>query len=108
MRLYTFSVLPLLALADVPLSICPGFNYGIGNAVSFGSGITRWTVYDDSCKAVDSLTTTGSPCTSGTFGCSAPPVIFNSYRNTYVCRRDPNSGVCGGDAISVCLITESE
>ena len=41
------------------------------------------TVYDDSCKAVDSLTTNKNPCTQGTFGCSPPPVIFNRYTNTF-------------------------
>ena len=40
-------------------------------------------VYDDSCNHVDSLTTNGNPCDSGTFGCSPPPVIFNRYTNTF-------------------------
>lgn len=83
------------------LAICPGFNYGVGNVQSLGNGISRckcfvsssfplkftWynagTVYDDGCNAVDSLTTTGNPCTSGTFGCSPPPVTFNRYTNTF-------------------------
>ena len=65
-------------------------------------------VYDDSCNHVDSLTTTGNPCTSGTFGCTPPPITFNSYKNTfsglvYACRPDPNSGKCGDDVISVCV-----
>ncbi|TFK60606.1 hypothetical protein BDN72DRAFT_850388 [Pluteus cervinus] len=106
MRFSAFSLLPLLALADVTLTICPGFNYGIGN-VQRGNVFNRWTIYDDNCNAVDSLTTTGNPCTSGIFGCSPPPIIFNRYTNSftglvYACRTDPRSGVCGNDVISVC------
>ncbi|KAL0958452.1 hypothetical protein HGRIS_000594 [Hohenbuehelia grisea] len=101
------------ALVFVPLfatgvsAICPGFNYGIGNQQSLGGGVSRWTVYNSACGAVDSLTTNQNPCNQGIFGCSPPPIIFNRYTNTftgliYNCRRDPNSGVCGGDVISVC------
>ncbi|TFK68304.1 hypothetical protein BDN72DRAFT_898253 [Pluteus cervinus] len=102
MRFSTFSLLPLLALADVALSICPGFNYGIGNVQALGGGVNRWTIYDDTCSPVDSLTTNENPCTAGIFGCSPPPIIFNRYTNTFSGLIDPNSGVCGNDVISVC------
>ncbi|KAJ3561981.1 hypothetical protein NP233_g9856 [Leucocoprinus birnbaumii] len=100
--------LPFIFSGQLVAAICPGFNYGIGNVQDLGSGFKRWTVYDDSCKAVDSLTTTGNPCTSGgTFGCTPPPITFNWYKNTftkleYTCRPDPQSGKCGNDVISVC------
>ncbi|TFK60607.1 hypothetical protein BDN72DRAFT_507493 [Pluteus cervinus] len=103
------TLLPLLALADVALSVCPGFNYAIGNVQDLGSGYSLWRVYDADCNAVDGLTTNLNPCTSrsGIFGCSPPPILFNRYKNTYTgivytCRTDPNSGVCGNDVISVC------
>ncbi|TFK62355.1 hypothetical protein BDN72DRAFT_932560 [Pluteus cervinus] len=109
MHFSAFSLLPLLALADVALSICPGFNYGIGNVHPLNTGYNRWDVYDDSCNKVDLLTITTSenPCFQGIFGCSPPPVTFNQYTSTrtnlvYNCRPDPNSGVCGTNAISVC------
>ncbi|TFK68310.1 hypothetical protein BDN72DRAFT_841998 [Pluteus cervinus] len=109
MHFSAFSLLPLLALADVALSVCPGFNYAIGNAQPLNTGYKRWLIYDDSCKEADNLvmTTDGNLCTSGVFGCSSPPLAINTYRNTrtglnYACRPDPNSGVCGNDVISVC------
>ncbi|KZV64816.1 hypothetical protein PENSPDRAFT_639117 [Peniophora sp. CONT] len=104
----TFTLIAVIAAAAGQASaICAGFNYGVGNQQSLGGGVSRWTVYDDGCKAVDSLTTTGNPCTQGTFGCSPPPVHFNSYTNTftglhYACRTDSSSGQCGSDVISVC------
>ncbi|KAI0786925.1 hypothetical protein C8Q75DRAFT_720314 [Abortiporus biennis] len=102
----TVLLIPFL-LASPALSICPGFNYGIGNVMSLGDGINRWNVYDDSCNQVDGLVTNENPCTEGIFGCSPPPIIFNRYTNSftgliYACRTDPNSGVCGNDVISVC------
>jgi NAD dependent epimerase/dehydratase family enzyme len=78
-----FSTLTPLLLAPLAAAICPGFNYGIGNQQALGNGISRWTIYDDGCNAVDSLTTTKNPCTTGTFGCSPPPIIFNRYTNTF-------------------------
>jgi hypothetical protein len=65
-------------------------------------------VYDDSCNAVDGLTTDENPCTQGIFSCSPPPILFTGYKNTftglqYACRTDPNSGNCGSDVISVCV-----
>lgn len=69
--------------ASFAAAICPGFNYGIGNQQNLGNGVSRWTVYDDSCNAVDGLTTNKNPCTTGTFGCSPAPVIFNSYKNSF-------------------------
>jgi hypothetical protein len=65
-------------------------------------------VYDDSCNAVDSLTTTENSCTEGMFTCSPAPIHFTGYRNSftglqYACRTDPNSGNCGNDMISVCV-----
>lgn len=104
---YSTSVIVLTVAIGQAMAICPGFNFGIGNQQNLGNGISRWTVYDDSCNAVDGLTTTGNPCTEGIFGCSPPPIIFDEYTNTftglrYACRTDPNSGVCGSDVISVC------
>ncbi|KAJ7596084.1 hypothetical protein C8J56DRAFT_395090 [Mycena floridula] len=100
------SIVPFL-LAGQVAAICPGFNFGIGNAMDLGGGIKRWDVYDDSCKVVDSLTTNENPCDQGTFSCSPPPIHFTGYKSTftglrYACRADPNSGKCGGDTISVC------
>ncbi|KAF9541908.1 hypothetical protein CPC08DRAFT_824331 [Agrocybe pediades] len=92
-------------------AVCPGFNFAVGNQQKLGGidDASRWTIYDDSCNAVDSLTTFlgQNPCDTTTFGCSPPPIIFNRYTNTftglvYACRTDPNSGKCGNDVISVC------
>ncbi|KAJ7645234.1 hypothetical protein DFH06DRAFT_1283420 [Mycena polygramma] len=101
-----------LALVAIAVStnvgaICPGFNFAIGNVIGLGGGYNRWNVYDDSCNIVDQLTTNQNPCNQGIFGCSPPPIIFERYKSThsglvYACRRDPNSGSCGGDVISVC------
>ncbi|KAJ7636511.1 hypothetical protein FB45DRAFT_828757 [Roridomyces roridus] len=101
------SIVSIALLAASANAICPGFNFGIGNQMSLGSGINRWDVYDDSCNVVDGLTTNQNPCDEGIFGCSPPPVIFNRYTSTftglvYACRTDPNSGTCGSDVISVC------
>ncbi|KIL71374.1 hypothetical protein M378DRAFT_93899 [Amanita muscaria Koide BX008] len=106
MKFTAAAVVPFLIASQVA-AICPGFNYGIGNVQSLGNGINRWTVYDDSCNAVDGLTTNQNPCTEGIFGCTPPPITFNSYTNSfshliYACRPDPNSGTCGNDVISVC------
>lgn len=94
----------LSAVVGQTLAICAGFNYAIGHQQNLGGGVSRCTfscllghipqsltlgiayagqVYDDSCNPVDSLTTTGNPCTSGTFSCSPPPIIFNGYTNTF-------------------------
>ncbi|KAH6867445.1 hypothetical protein BKA70DRAFT_1494279 [Coprinopsis sp. MPI-PUGE-AT-0042] len=105
MHFLTLLIVPLAA--SFAVAICPGFNYGIGNQQDLGNGVSRWTVYDTSCAAKDSLTTNLNPCTQGIFGCSPPPIIFNRYTNTftgliYNCRTDPNSGSCGSDVISVC------
>ncbi|KAF1968340.1 hypothetical protein BU23DRAFT_541261 [Bimuria novae-zelandiae CBS 107.79] len=102
-----FSTVTLISLAGSAAAICPGFNFGIGNQQDLGNGISRWNVYDDSCNAVDGLTTTKNPCTEGIFGCSPEPILFNRYTNTfsglvYACRTDPQSGSCGRDVISVC------
>lgn len=135
--LATFLFAAVSATVTGVAAICPGYNYGIGNQMKLGSGVSRCTssgsffsafspillvtdvvwactgdVYDDSCKVVDSLTTTGNPCTQGIFGCTPPPVTFNEYTNTfthlkYACRPDPNSGKCGNDAISVCVSSSS-
>ncbi|KAF9256223.1 hypothetical protein L218DRAFT_911569 [Marasmius fiardii PR-910] len=106
MKAFTSLLITVASIGQV-VAICPGFNYGIGNVQSLGGGVNRWTVYTDDCRAVDGLTTNQNPCTEGIFGCSPPPIIFNEYTNTftglrYACRRDPNSGSCGGDVISVC------
>ncbi|KAJ4300799.1 hypothetical protein N0V90_002887 [Kalmusia sp. IMI 367209] len=101
------TILIAASSAGSALAICPGFNYGIGGQQKLSSTVSRWNVYDDNCKVVDSLTTTKNPCTQGIFGCSPPPIKFNSYKNTfnglkYKCRTDSRSGKCGSDAISVC------
>ncbi|KAJ3506078.1 hypothetical protein NLJ89_g7070 [Agrocybe chaxingu] len=110
MRVSVLLAVPILAAVEV-LSICPGFNYGIGNVIRQGkigdADVNRWNVYDANCNVVDGLTTTGNPCTQGIFGCSPAPIIFNRYTNTfsgliYACRRDGRSGNCGSDVISVC------
>ncbi|GJE91285.1 hypothetical protein PsYK624_074340 [Phanerochaete sordida] len=102
-----FAVLSLAVAVSQVSAICPGFNYGIGNVMSEGGGVSRWNVYDDSCNVVDGLTTNENPCTQSIFGCTPPPVTFDSYKNSfnglqYACRPDPNSGKCGNDDISVC------
>ncbi|KAF9556825.1 hypothetical protein CPC08DRAFT_669374 [Agrocybe pediades] len=106
-KLSLVAVLP--ALFNVAVAVCPGFNFAVGNQQKLGGidNASRWTIYDDSCNPVDSLTTNQNPCDSTTFGCSPPPIIFNRYTNTftglvYACRQDPNSGKCGNDVISVC------
>ena len=95
-------ILPLF-LAHQAVAICPGFNFGIGNIQRLGNGINRCkcytfasqrhlsffpplypgNVYDDNCKQVDGLTTTGNPCTQGIFGCTPAPVTFNRYTSTF-------------------------
>lgn len=148
MKYFTSAVI-FSAVMGQALAICPGFNYGIGHQQDLGNGVSRCTcclsykmyllftllravyagtVYDDSCNAVDGLTTTENPCTQGIFSCSPPPIIFDGYTNTfthlqsvvhrtshslhilnttpstrYACRTDPNSGTCGSDSISVCV-----
>ena len=81
MHFSTLMIAPFVA--GLASAICPGFNYGIGNQQNLGNGVSRWTVYDDSCNAVDGLTTNKNPCTTGTFGCSPPPIIFNRYTNSF-------------------------
>ncbi|KAH9889471.1 hypothetical protein C8Q73DRAFT_159755 [Cubamyces lactineus] len=105
---YLIAFAALATAASQVSAVCPGFNYAIGNQQVIGDGISRWTVYDDSCNAVDGLLTNENPCDQGIFGCSPPPIIFDRYTNTftgliYACRTDPNSGVCGSDVISVCV-----
>ncbi|TFK68306.1 hypothetical protein BDN72DRAFT_841994 [Pluteus cervinus] len=103
-----FSLLAFLALADVALSICPGFNYGVTTVQSLGDN-NAWMVYDDSCTLVDMVIEpkNGNPCTSRTFGCSPPPVTINTYMNTqsklvYACRPAPGAGQCQGVDMAVC------
>ncbi|TFK68305.1 hypothetical protein BDN72DRAFT_960374 [Pluteus cervinus] len=109
MHFSAFSLLPLLALADVALSICPGFNYAVGNVQPIGSKEIGWFVYDDSCNLVDKLVMEkhGNPCTSSMFGCSPPPLHINKYTSShtkliYDCRPDPKAGNCATDLIAVC------
>ncbi|KAK7690584.1 hypothetical protein QCA50_005682 [Cerrena zonata] len=103
----------ILSIASISLivgntaAICPGFNFGIGNVQPLGNGFNRWSVFDDSCNVVDSLTTNKNPCTQGIFACSPAPILFTGYTNTftglkYACRTDSRSGKCGGTVISVC------
>ena len=72
MKTFTFFAL-VAAGAGQASAICAGFNYGIGNQQNLGGGVSRCeysidgkdsshstglttgTVYDDGCKAVDSL-----------------------------------------------------
>ncbi|KAK7706665.1 hypothetical protein SLS64_007496 [Diaporthe eres] len=100
-------VLTVLGSASSVGAICPGFNAGIGHQQNLGGGVSRWTIYDTNCRAIDSLTTTGNPCDSGMFGCSPPPIIFNRWRYNanglwFSCRTDSRAGSCGSDSISVC------
>ncbi|KAM6498825.1 hypothetical protein JOM56_006773 [Amanita muscaria] len=74
MKFTAAAVVPFLVASQVA-AICPGFNYGIGNL--------QRTVYDDSCNAVDGLTTNQNPCTEGIFGCTPPPITFNRYTNSF-------------------------
>jgi hypothetical protein len=99
------AILPLF-LAHQAVGICPGFNFGIGNVQRLGNGANRCkcytlpptvnndglfatcsssfltgNVYTTGCTPVDGLTTAGNPChAKGIFGCSPPPVTFNSYK----------------------------
>lgn len=105
--------LTLLLASQHVAAICPGFNYGVGNAQDQGklgnSEVTRCmstpssiitalkyvymnsqtstlllgNVYDDGCNVVDSLTTTTNPCDSGTFSCTGSPITFNGYTNSF-------------------------
>lgn len=69
--------------ASFAAAICPGFNYGVGSQQKLSDTVYRWTIYDDSCKAVDSLTTSRNPCDTSTFGCTPDPITFNRYTNTF-------------------------
>jgi hypothetical protein len=98
----------LLAATTEVAAICPGFNFAIGNVIPQGrlgdADVNRCmylsarrfkpqvnriqfclvgNVYDDGCAVVDSLTTTGNPCDAGIFGCSPPPILFNTYTSTF-------------------------
>ncbi|KAJ3860188.1 hypothetical protein EV359DRAFT_75308 [Lentinula novae-zelandiae] len=107
MKSFTAYIIIASTLVTCAGAICPGFNYAVGNVIPLEDGVNRWNVYDDSCNVVDGLTTNENPCTSGTFECTPPPILFDEYTNSftglrYACRTDPNSGVCGSDVISVC------
>ncbi|TFK65088.1 hypothetical protein BDN72DRAFT_860902 [Pluteus cervinus] len=114
MHFSAFTLLSFLALADVALSICPGFNYGISNFETVpgnnpGRDAHVWTIFDDSCNDVGSFKTfvDGNPCTADRtpFGCSPPPIIFNklTFRGQdYACRPNPNGDSCRAHTISVC------
>ncbi|KJA20344.1 hypothetical protein HYPSUDRAFT_203839 [Hypholoma sublateritium FD-334 SS-4] len=103
------ALLVLAFAAPTATAICSGFTFGIGNLQSIGNGVNSWTVFDNSCNAVDGLITGGNPCVQGIFGCSPAPIIFNVYTSTfsgtkYACRGDPGAETCGGVSISVCCI----
>ncbi|KAF8224619.1 hypothetical protein L208DRAFT_1310296 [Tricholoma matsutake] len=107
MKFTAAAVVPFLVASQVA-AICPGFNYGIGNVQRLGNGINRWNIYNVNCNVVDGLTTNQNPCIQGIFGCTPPPITFNTYANSfshllYACRLDPNSETCGNDVISVCV-----
>ncbi|KIJ29368.1 hypothetical protein M422DRAFT_132947, partial [Sphaerobolus stellatus SS14] len=90
------------------VGICPGFDFGIGNVIHGGNGISRWNIYNNNCTIVDGLTTNENPCISGIFSCSPAPVHFTEYINTYnsrvyLCQTGSSFGICGNDAISVCV-----
>ncbi|KAJ7690391.1 hypothetical protein B0H17DRAFT_908559, partial [Mycena rosella] len=63
-----------IALATNIAAICPGFNFGIGNKQKDTCKVNGWNVYDDKCKKVNHLTTTGNPCDKGIFGCTPKPI----------------------------------
>ncbi|KAJ7639496.1 hypothetical protein FB45DRAFT_741344 [Roridomyces roridus] len=91
------SLVSIALFAGRVAAICPGFNFGIGNAhpSSFGNGINHWNVYNDNCDIVDGLTTNQNPCSQGIFGYSPAPIHFNEYTSTttglrYACRPGPN------------------
>ncbi|EEB93912.1 hypothetical protein MPER_07368 [Moniliophthora perniciosa FA553] len=65
MQFKAYLFLPSVLVGPV-LSICPGFNYGIGNVEPLGGGVDRWRVFNDDCTVADSLTTNLNPCTEGT------------------------------------------
>lgn len=48
----------------------------------YSNSIAGYVYRTDDCHAVDILTTTGNPCTSGVFGCSPPPIYFDTYTST--------------------------
>ncbi|KAK7690585.1 hypothetical protein QCA50_005683 [Cerrena zonata] len=103
----TLLISSIVLIVGDAVAICPGFNFGIGNVVPLSQGFNRWNVFDDSCNAVDGLTTNGNPCTQGIFACSPAPILFDGYTNSftglrYACRTDPRSGTCNGQVISVC------
>ena len=98
----------LLATTTEVMAICPGFNFAIGNVIPQGklgdAEVNRCmylsaqnyeprfkriqfslvgNVYNDDCAVVDGLTTTGNPCTQGIFGCTPPPILFDTYTSTF-------------------------
>ncbi|KAF9556213.1 hypothetical protein CPC08DRAFT_694693 [Agrocybe pediades] len=101
----------LPSLIGSAFAVCAGSTFAIGNQQVLGPAgdatVSRWSVYAGNCNEVDGLTTTENPCTSGTFGCSPPPIFFDSYTSsftgeTFSCSRDGASESCGSDQISVC------
>ncbi|KAF9257527.1 hypothetical protein L218DRAFT_1080873 [Marasmius fiardii PR-910] len=107
MKAPTASLVIALASVSQVLAVCDSFMLAVGSQQKLGGAgnSSRWTVYDTTCKTVDSLTTDKNPCSSEKFKCSPPPVHFTAYYNghiTYDCQLDPKPEVCGKDVISVC------
>jgi hypothetical protein len=98
----------LLLLVPSALAMCPGFNYGIGDAQNFQNLGKSYSVYDASCNRVDGITTRGDPCrdSSGIFSCTNG--IITGYRSKvdgkrYKCRTDKREGSCQGNGIATCV-----
>jgi hypothetical protein len=106
--MHSTNLLILLHLLPSALAMCPGFNYGIGNAQNFNNLGKSYSVYDASCNRVDGITTKGDPChdSSGIFSCTNG--IITGYKSKvnglkYKCRTDPREGTCLGNAIATCV-----
>jgi hypothetical protein len=109
------TILFTLSAASTAVAVCPGYNWAVGSMQTQSDGSNTWTVYDDKCKATDTVTSKDKSfnvCTAGTFGCdsSSPPVI-NQYtaknKLIYDCRPDGRAGKCGNNAIAVCVSLDS-
>ncbi|OBZ74585.1 hypothetical protein A0H81_05093 [Grifola frondosa] len=104
MKFTLTSVFGLVTLVSQVSAVCPGFNFGIIDSGSVGSGIEAYNVVDDSCNTVASALTS-NPCDNPLFSCSPPPITITALHLdglNYACRGDPNSGSCNGAAVQVC------
>ncbi|KAH8827554.1 hypothetical protein DL96DRAFT_1599445 [Flagelloscypha sp. PMI_526] len=87
-----------------PISICPGYNFGIIDlGFDGGSGKEGYAVVDASCKQVAGAITS-NVCTDPLFSCSPAPIKITTLHfggQNYACRGDSRAGRCPGNTVDV-------